>query len=47
MIDTNAMMSIAEENQIFLKMARLVDGHETAVILKNSYNIWYFILTRQ
>jgi len=35
-IDTNAMVSITEANQNFSKVARLVDEHGTAVILKNN-----------
>ena len=35
-IDTNTMVSIAEANQNFSKVARLVDEHGTAVILKNN-----------
>ena len=36
MIDTNAMVSITEANQNFSKIARLVDEHGLAVILKNN-----------
>ena len=36
-IDTNTMVSITEANQNFSKVARLVDEHGTAVILK--YNV--------
>lgn len=36
MIDTNAMVSITEANQNFSKIARLVDDHGSAVILKNN-----------
>ena len=36
MIDTNAMVSITEANQNFSKIARLVDEHGSAVILKNN-----------
>ena len=35
-IDTNTMVSITEANQSFSKVARLVDEHGTAVILKNN-----------
>lgn len=35
-IDTNTMVSITEANQNFSKVARLVDEHGTAVILKNN-----------
>ena len=35
-INTNTMVSITEANQIFSKVARLVDEHGTAVILKNN-----------
>ena len=35
-IDTNTMISITETNQNFSKVARLVDEHGTAVILKNN-----------
>ena len=35
-IDTNAMVSITEANQNFSKVARMVDEHGTAVILKNN-----------
>lgn len=36
MIDTSTMISITEANQNFPKVARLVDEHGTAVILKNN-----------
>lgn len=36
MINTNIMVSITEANQNFSKVARLVDEHGTAVILKNN-----------
>lgn len=36
MIDTNAMISITEANQNFSKVAKMVDEHGTAVILKNN-----------
>jgi antitoxin Phd len=36
MIDTSTMVSITEANQNFSKVARLVDEHGTAVILKNN-----------
>lgn len=36
MIDTNVMVSITEANQKFSKIARLVDEHGSAVILKNN-----------
>ena len=35
-IDTNTMISITEANQNFSKVAKLVDEHGTAVILKNN-----------
>lgn len=35
-IDTNTMISISEANQNFSKVARLVDEHGSAVILKNN-----------
>ena len=35
-IDTNTMISITEANQNFSKVARVVDKHGTAVILKNN-----------
>ena len=35
-IDTNTMVSITEANQDFSKVARLVDEHGTAIILKNN-----------
>ena len=35
-INTNTMVSITEANQTFSKVARLVDEHGTAVILKNN-----------
>ena len=35
-IDTNTMVSITKANQNFSKVARLVDEHGTAVILKNN-----------
>ena len=35
-IDTKTMVSITEANQNFSKVARLVDEHGTAVILKNN-----------
>ena len=35
-INTNTMVSITEANQNFSKVARLVDKHGTAVILKNN-----------
>jgi len=33
-INTNTMVSITEANQNFSKVARLVDEHGTAIILK-------------
>lgn len=36
LIDTNTMVSITEANQNFSKVARLVDEHGSAVILKNN-----------
>ena len=35
-IDTNTMISITESNQKFSKVAKVVDEHGTAVILKNN-----------
>ena len=35
-IDTNTMISITEANQNFSKLAKVVDEHGTAVILKNN-----------
>ncbi len=35
-IDTNTMISITEANQNFSKVAKIVDEHGTAVILKNN-----------
>lgn len=35
-IDTNTMISITEANQNFSRVARMVDEHGTAVILKNN-----------
>lgn len=35
-IDTNTMISITEANQNFSKVAKMVDKHGTAVILKNN-----------
>ena len=35
-IDTKTMVSISEANQNFSKVARLVDEHGSAVILKNN-----------
>lgn len=35
-IDTNTLVPITEANQNFSKVARLVDEHGTAVILKNN-----------
>ncbi len=35
-INTNIMVSITEANQNFSKVARLVDEHGTAIILKNN-----------
>ena len=35
-IDTNTMIPITEANQNFSKVARVVDEHGTAVILKNN-----------
>lgn len=36
MVDTNTMISITEANQNFSKVARVVDEHGAAVILKNN-----------
>lgn len=35
-IDTSTLVSITEANQNFSKVAKLVDEHGTAVILKNN-----------
>ena len=35
-VDTNTMISITEANQNFSNVARVVDEHGTAVILKNN-----------
>lgn len=35
-IDTNTMISITEANQNFSRVARIVDEHGSAVILKNN-----------
>ena len=35
-VNTNALVSITEENQNFSKVARLVDENGSAVILKNN-----------
>ena len=35
-IDTDTMISITEANQNFSRVAKLVDEHVTAVILKNN-----------
>ena len=35
-IDTNTLVSISEANQNFSKVARLVDKHGSAVIMKNN-----------
>lgn len=35
-IDTNMMISITDANQNFSKVAKVVDEHGTAVILKNN-----------
>ena len=42
-IDTNTMISITEANQNFSKVARVVDEHGTAVILKNNVP-WYLVI---
>ena len=42
-INTNTMVSITEANQNFSKVARLVDEHGTAVILKNNVPRYLFI----
>lgn len=36
MIDSESMVSISEANQNFSKVARMVDEHGSAVILKNN-----------
>jgi len=36
LIDTNNLVSISEANQNFSKIARMVDEHGSAVILKNN-----------
>ena len=35
-VDTNTMISITEANQNFSKVAKVVNEHGTAVILKNN-----------
>lgn len=35
-VDTNTLVSITEANQNFSKVARLVDKHGSAVIMKNN-----------
>lgn len=35
-VDTDTMISITEANQNFSKVARVVDEHGTAVIMKNN-----------
>ena len=35
-VDTNTLVSITEANQNFSKVAKLVDKHGSAVILKNN-----------
>ena len=42
-INTNSLVSITEANQNFSKVARLVDEHGVAVILKN--NVPRYIIT--
>ena len=47
-IDTNTMISITEANQNFSKVARVVDEHGTAVILKIMYpDIWSLISVKR
>ena len=36
MIDTNTILSITEANQNFSKVAKVVDKHGSAVIMKNN-----------
>ena len=42
-IDTNTMISITEANQNFSKVAKVVDEHGTAVILKNNVPSLYYM----
>lgn len=42
-INTDTMVSITEANQNFSKVARLVDEHGTAVILKNNVSRYLVI----
>ena len=42
-INTNTMVSITEANQNFSKVARLVDEHGTAIILKNNVSRYLVI----
>lgn len=42
-IDTDTMVSITEANENFSKVARLVDEHSTAVILKNNVPRYFVI----
>ena len=37
-IDTNSIVTATEANQNFSKVARMVDEHGTAVILKNKWS---------
>ena len=47
-IDTNTMISITEANQNFSKVAKVVDEHGTAVILKNNVpDIWSLISVKR
>lgn len=42
-VDTSTMISITEANQNFSKVARVVDEHGTAVILKNNVPRYHVI----
>ena len=46
-VDTNTMISITEVNQNFSKVARVVDEHGTAVILKNNVPRYFVIEFRK
>ena len=44
-IDTNTMISITEANQNFSKVAKVVDEHGTAVILKNNVPRYWSLIS--
>ena len=46
-VDTNTMISITETNQNFSKVARVVDEHGTAVILKKMVEFKISFLHKQ